>query len=376
MPQDATGLEHVTPVKIKSTSATERGGFRKCRRSWFLQVVHRLDAQEGNVNFFLGTIYHAGLEAYYRAIMEHQEHDAQCKPKKPCKHVYRDPGEAALDAYEVAFTAYMERLKANLGLVWAFAEVGYREAGELGLEMLQNYIEREANAPLLDEVVAVEFRVNVAIRNPVSGRKSGVLSVQADAVGFKDGELCVVDHKTAAREMSSAHLDLDDQLTAEVFAWWQATGDFPERAIYNVSMKKHAGPPALLKSGKALSKDKNQGTTYALYRRAIDDNGFNVADYADILTTLREREERGEDPLFRRESVFRTPGQMAAFERDLFHEFQDMKRVALHPEMAYPNPTSINCGSCPVRTICTTIQDNGDVAAIIQAGFVIADPRR
>jgi len=33
MPTEATGLEHVTPVKITSTSATERAGFRKCRRS-------------------------------------------------------------------------------------------------------------------------------------------------------------------------------------------------------------------------------------------------------------------------------------------------------------------------------------------------------
>jgi len=28
MPTEATGLEHVTPVKITSTSATERAGFR------------------------------------------------------------------------------------------------------------------------------------------------------------------------------------------------------------------------------------------------------------------------------------------------------------------------------------------------------------
>lgn len=376
MPTEPTGLEHVTPVKIKDTSATERAGFRKCRRQWFLTVVHRLDPQEGNPNFFLGTIYHSGLEAYYKTILTHQEHDAKCKPGKPCKHTFVMPDEVALDAYQAAYDKYMAKLKSDMGMVWSIAEPGYRELGELGIEMLQNYIDREANNPLFDEVVAVEFRVNVAIRNPKNGRKVGVLSVQADVVGMKDGFLCVADHKTASRELPSAHLDLDDQLTAEVFAWWQATGAFPERAIYNVSYKKHAGPPALLKSGKALSKAKDQGTTYAMYRQAIEDHGFNVADYVDILTALKEREERGEDPLFRREEVFRTPGQMDAFERDLFHEFQDMKRVAAHPEMAYPNPTSMECGRCPVRSICTTIQDGGDVAAIIQAGFVIADPRR
>ena len=360
MPTEPTGQEPFTPVRIKDTSATERAGFRKCRRQWFLQVVHRLDPQEGNVHFFLGTIYHSGLEAFYKALQRGEA----------------DANEQALDAYEKAYTEYRDRLKDALGMVWPIAEPMYREAGELGLEMLQNYLDREANNPLFDEVVAVEFRVRVAIRNPKTGRRSGWLSVQADVVGIKDGFLCVADHKTASRELPSAHLDLDDQLTAEVFAWWQATGQFPERAIYNVSYKKHSGPPALLKSGKALSKAKDQGTTYAMYRQAIEDHGFNVADYVDILTALKEREERGEDPLFRREEVFRTPGQMDAFERDLFHEVQDMKRVASHPEQAYPNPTSMNCGGCPVRSICTTMQDGGDVEAIIKAGFVVADPRR
>lgn len=361
MPTEPTGREHLTPVAIASTSATERAGFRKCRRQWLLTVVHRLDPQTGNVNFFLGNCYHAGLEAYYRAQMAGLDHDA------------RDA--AALDAYQARFDTEIAKLKADLGFVFLAVEPGFRDAGELGFEMLQNYLERERSDPLFDEVVAVEFRVNVAIRNE-KGRKVGVLSVQADAVGRKDGELRVVDHKTASREMPSSHLDLDDQLTAEVYAWWQATGEFPEKVVYNVSMKKAPRPPKLIRKGKALSKAQDQVTTYALYRQAIEDNGFSVADYADILTVLKEHEESGEGRLFRREAVFRTPGQMAAFERDLFEEWRDMKAVAAHPERAYPNPTSMNCGGCPVRVICTTIQDGSDVEAIIKAQFVVGDPRR
>lgn len=365
MVHEPTGEEWRTPVRITSTSATERGGFRKCRRQWFLSVVHRLDSQEGNVNFFLGRVYHSALEAYYLNLND-------------------PPGiytaEAiALDRYQEAFDASLQAVRDSLGFMFAYAEPAHREAGRLGLEMLQNYLERERRDPLLDEVLAVEFRVNVAIRNP-KGRKVGVLSVQADVVGYKDGELCVVDHKTASSPMHSAHLDIDDQLTAEVFSWWQHSGDWPDRAIYNVSLKKEVHPPKQIKGTKAepvkLSRDRGQRTSYKLYREEVERLGLAKADYVEILAFLKAREDGGEDPLFQREAVFRTPGQMAAFERDLFEEWRDMRAVAAHPERAYPNPTSMNCSHCPVRAICTTIQDGGDAAAVIRAGYIIADPRR
>jgi len=360
MTTETTGLEHETPVRIKSTSATERGGFRKCRRQWFLTTVHRLDSQEGNINFFLGTIYHAGLEAYYRAQMRGANVD--------------DREVAAIDAYQSAYDAYMVRLEDQLGALWQFAETNFTEAGKLGLEMLQNYFERELADPLLDEVLAVEFRVNVPIVN-AKGGKVGILSVQADAVGVKDDQLAVCDHKTASQAMQSAHLDIDDQLTAECYSWWKAKGTMPDKAIYNVSIKKAPQPPKQLKSAK-LSQAKNQLTTERMYRDEIARLGHSVADYVDILAILHEREESGEDRLFQREATFRTPEQMAAFERDLFEEWRDMRAVASHPERAYPSPTSMNCGSCPVRIICTTIQDDGDVEAIIKAGYVVAEPRR
>jgi len=364
MATEPTGFEHLTPVTITPTSATERGGFRKCRRQWLLTTVHRLDGNSGNVNFFLGNVYHAALAAYYTAQHAHLDVDSR--------------EIAALDTYQDEFDAQMTKVEEQLGFLFKFGEQPFRDAGELGLEMLQNYLERERLDPLFDEVISVEFRVNVDIKD-VGGKAVGILSVQADAVGMKDGELCVADHKTASRVMPSAHLDIDDQLTAEVFSWWLATGDFPERAIYNVSYKKAPKPPKRLKDKKGvpqLSKAKGQLTTAAMYREEIRKLGLSLGDYVDIVAILEEREASGEDTLFRREATFRTPGQMDAFERDLFHEYTDMQRVALHPEQAYPNPTSDNCGRCPVRAICTTIQDGGDVSAIIKAGYVIADPRR
>jgi hypothetical protein len=354
---DPTGLEHLTPVVITDTSATERGVFRRCRRQWLLSVVNRLDPQAGNVHFFLGNLIHKALESYYLALKDGKTVD--------------DAEIDALDIYQDTFDEMLEQAKKDLGFLAATNLPTFREAGEMGLEMLQNYMEHERVEPLFDEIIAVEFRVNVPIGDPPQGE----LSVQADVIGRKDGWLGVVDHKTASTVMPSAHLDLDDQLTAEVYSWWKHSGEFPEFVIYNVLYKKVPHPPRLLKSGK-LSKDKAQVTTAAMYRAAIKEHGLATGDYADVLVWLDERERSGDNPLFRREQTFRTKGQMAAFERDLYEEWQDMVMVASNPEAAYPNPTSMNCSSCPVRVICTTIQDGGDVEAVIKGSYVIAEPRR
>ncbi len=361
-----TGQEHLTPVDITDTSATERAVFRQCRRRWWLTTVHRLDPQEGNPNFFVGNLYHRALQVYYESIRDGMHHDFA---------VIR-----ALDAYQEAFEAEMDVLAGQLGKwLWDIAKPQWRELGELGFEMAQNYFDHELLNPMFDEVIAVEFRVNVAVRKKY-GRKIGELSVQADVVGRKDGELKVADHKTASRSPESAHLDIDDQGTAEVFSWWRHSGEFPEKWVYNVAYKKSFGPPRQIKGSKAepikLSKAKDQGTTYALYRAEIEKLGLDIAKYADVLTALKEREMRGEDALFHREEVFRSPDQLAAFERDLYWELKDMKDVGKNPERAYPNPTRFNCPRCPVRPVCFAIQDGGDVAAIITAGYVVAPPRR
>lgn len=362
MPTEPTGREHLTPVKITDTSATERAGFRKCRREWFLTTVHRLTPEQPDELSFIGNLYHKALEVYYLRRKEGDEHE--------------DAVSAALDAFQVKFDEDLEDVKDQLGFL---ADVGvqtYREAGELAFEMAQNFFDREATAPLLDEIIAVEFRVRVPIRNPKTGRRTGWLSVQADVIGRKDGELTVVDHKTRGRVPNSAHLDIDDQLTAEVFSWYSFSGEFPTRAVYNVAMRRRIDAPTLIRKGKALSKDKSQGTSYAAYMQAIEENGFDRADYEDFLQYLRNRELMGEDPLFVQETTFRSPQQIEAFGRDLFQEFRDMKAVAADPARAYPNPTPDGCRRCSVRAICFTIQDDGDVEAIIKAGFTVGDPRR
>lgn len=362
MPSEPTGQEHLTPVKIKSTSATERASFRRCRRQWFLTVVHRLDPEEGNVNFFLGTLFHVALEKYYRAVKDGKSLD--------------EAEQIALDAYQVAYDVELDGIKDRLGFAWEYARPLWVETGELGFEMAQNYFAQERVEPLLDEVVAVEFRVAVPILSPKGRRTDGTLSVQADVVGYKDGKRRVVDHKSASRDYPSNMMELDDQHTAEAYADWKSSGEFPDEVVRNIAKKNVAEPPALIRNGRALSKSKSQYTTSEMYEAAIVQHGFDRMDYAEFLQYLREQERSDKNRFFTREVTFRSMDQMASFERNVYQEWRDMRLVAREPERAYPNPSVYNCQNCSVRAVCMAIEDGQDVAAIIKAGYVVADARR
>lgn len=367
MPTDPTGHEHVTPVVIRDTSATERAAFRRCRRQWLLSVVHRLQSVDGNQNFWFGTLVHGALEAYYQGQLDGLPHDERV--------------DAALARYQADYDESLRPMAEFLGFLWERVLPEYEALGALGLEMMKAYFDREAKDPLLDEVVEVEKRVWVPIRS-LSGATVGHLSVRTDVVGRRNGDLATVDHKTASREMSASQLDLDDQLTAEVYAVWKSRedGEFPTEAIYNVLMKKVPKPPKELKPLKngtrKLSKDKDQLTTYDMYVAKLKELSLDPAEYADILQVLYDQERSGDSPYFRRDHVMRSEAQMAAFEDNLYQEWRDMRMVAGDPQRAYPNPSPFSCPSCPVRLVCTAINDDGDVPSIIQAQYVVGDPRR
>lgn len=377
MAAEPTGLEHVTPVKIKDTSATERGMFRRCRRQWFLMVAHHLQTIGGNENLWVGTLVHAGLEGYYKYLM-----DARWKSSMR-EHVRRDIHLAAVaagfDMYELEAGIALDKLREELGFLWPMNEQRWLDLAELGFNMIANYFDREEKDPIFDEIVDVEHRLDIPIRSP-KGRKIGSLSVRTDLVGRRDGILAVADHKTYSRDVQPAQLDLDDQLTAECYAVLMYMDEWPEEAVYNGLAKRAPGPPRRLKDGKGgkvkLSQAKDQGTTYAEMMDAINEHGLDPEEYRGFLNYLWNLEKTDESPFFRRERVLRSQEQLASFEASLYQEWIDIRAVARHPEKAYPNPSPFSCPSCPVKTICLAMNDDGDVSAIIRADFVVGDPRR
>lgn len=369
----ATGLEHSTPVRLTDTSATERAAFRRCRRRWFLGTVHRLGTVAGNRYFWFGALVHKGLEGFYLALRDGEPHDAA-----------RMRG---IEAYWASYDETIAPIQDWYGFLWWSALPEYQELATLGQAMLEGYFAEELSSPPGWEVIEVERRFRVPIRSP-KGRRVGWLTLQLDlVVRREDRRLAGVDHKTAGREFDSSFLDLDDQITAYVWGFAEATAEHLDEFVYNVLFKKAPAPPVQVKGTKAepvkLSRAKSQPTTYGLFVREIERLGLDPAPYAEVLEHFRYASARrgegapADDPaFFAREGVFRTQGQMRAFAANLYEEFRDMRAVAAHPERAYPSPSPFNCKGCPVRAVCQAMMDDADVPSVIRDQLVVLDPRR
>ena len=356
---EPTGREMSTPVMIRDTSVTERAAFRKCRRQWLGHLVHRLGLPGGASHFLFGTAIHAGLAQGYQSVL--------------------DGGQVVVmdsqGAFQEDWEAAKQGLSEDLGFLWPSFREEYDELDTLGDGMLANYWAHDELKPVVLDVVSVEERYEVPILSP-GGSTVGWLSAQMDLVGDDDHGRKIVDHKTASQRPNPAQLDFDDQLRGYVWARWKATGEWVQRAVYNALMKVVPHTPKRLKPGRdgkvKLSQDKQQVTTYDLYLKAIEDEGLERNDYAGFLLHLRE-----EAPtLVIREGLWMSEGSIDEFERNLYNEFQDMKRVALRPDLAYPNPSPFNCPSCPIKTLCLAMINGEDAEEVIKSQYSILPPRR
>jgi RecB family exonuclease len=315
MPTPPTGLEPWTPVAIKTISVTERADFRKDRRQWFLHSVHRLEGPGAAIYFQFGTAMHLALEAFHT------------QPEDGNKIA------AALVAFHTAWTIAQQKAEVELGFLWPYAKDEWDEHTELGEAMLNGYYQADFQAgkpfndyPLLGKTTATEQRYTVRIPG-TTGKLTGKIDLLTEPA---PGEIRAMDHKNLSTQNNPADLDLDDQLTAYAWLYRQATGRRLDSVGHNVLIKKLP----LTKSGKP--------TTSILFVRDI---------------------------------TFRTEAQLAEFEKNLVQEWRDMKRVAAHPEMAYPNNTAINSRGCPVHSICIAMANQEDTEGIIRAGYVVGDPR-
>jgi hypothetical protein len=337
------------------TSVTERGGFRDCRRRWYLDTYERLQPRS-QVPWALefGTIIHTGLEAYYRAVRNVTD---------------------MLDAYRIAWEEVDTTLATEYGGMYKMGiEEEWWNYYLLGEGMLRNYDAYDRRMGWFDEVIEVnlEERGFVPIRDLRGRRLRGrpLLSGRIDLVVRKDEDFWVWDHKTAAQKPSYSALDVDDQGTGYCNIVWRRLGIVPKGFMYNVLLKRLPKEVPLLKSGR-LSVDKTRLMTYDFFMDAIRQHEQDPALYVDHLDEL---EKRGYDDFFVRDTSVRNLEQLQTFEKRVFLEYQDMQSVIRHPHLAYPNPNQRNCPGCSVLPICHAMEENGNVEAMREM-YVVAEPR-
>jgi hypothetical protein len=314
---------------------TERQDFKTCRRLWKYAYKENLKLPEDPLNaLWIGRGVHAGLATYYR-------------------------GGDPLAGFHIWLDKKLPPHKRD-----ALDEESWRKLQEiitLSETMLTNY-KTFAERNDAFEVVAVETPLSVLVPG-TKARLQGTL----DLLIRKNNHLWVFDHKTCASFVDQQHLDIDDQMTAYQWLVWKTCGEQPAGAIYNELRKKIPATPYLLKSGKSLSKDRSIDTTPDIYRKAIQENGFDESDYADVLARI------GQNEFFRRTTIPRNKHELETFGKWLVYEAREMtsKKTPL-----YPNPNQLFCGWCDYKILCKAENEGGDVKSLREALYVAEPGRR
>lgn len=392
-PQEATRA-------LLDVSVTERGQFRSCRRRWYYQTIENLDRKGSPTwHFPFGTIVHAILERHYL-------HGLGDDPGETIFQMLEDWVNEMVDRYDPQGDEYEELL----------------DLADLAEDMLNGYLDYERTAPVpLGDVLAVEgkwidkpvarghgptgyppdARVHIGdngrfmvpivhpdtkkplVRhdedgNPCTPCLTARIDLLLDRATPKRG-LWIGDHKTSASPPNDRGLDFDDQITGYCYTVWRWLGVAPRGVLFNYLVKQVPKEPRMTKSG--LSGAKDQLTTPDMYREALKREGLmsggriTSARHAECLDALLAR---GWDPFFKRLEVTRNLKQLRNFERRLFEEYSDMQDAlaSRRHEKLYPNPSTFQCPSCPVREICQAHEDGSDVFAIIEGLFVPGEDRK
>ncbi len=339
---------------IKEVHISDMRTFKNCRQRWdFSSLLRRGYAHAApQKHLWLGSSVHDALEVFYTQ----GEH-------------YRD-AEEMLRIYESLLgDDYDEFEKQDLSAKqWGELDK-FADLGRGMLEAYALYAAREDDF----EVIYPEVTLKVPLQLAFFGREAIVYAGRADGLVKHRGEYWLLEHKTATRLPDMNTLFLDEQCVA--YQWGcqidpRFEGMRPVGTIYNFLLKTVTQPPKVLQSG-ALSKNKTQNTTYALYMKSIEEVGYNVADYTDILTYLQSPEKAGSN--FYRTHIQRTAEAVKVFEGRFLATIAEM----LDPKVViYPNPSWWSCKYCPFRVPCALVANGLDPRPALDFDFVKREPHR
>lgn len=345
-------------VHIFRLSTTERQEFKECRRRWDFGSLSRqgIEPNRPAVALWFGTGIHFALEQLYkyRRVYPVADQDEETF----IEGVWRDWAAKEMD-----------RIAASQGELWDEQVAEFNKSVELGVGMLQGYCTWSVAADAKDvtgfkRMLYTEKEFAVAVPDE-SGEPYRFVDISGKAweiwlvgrldmvVQDWDDRVWILDHKTSKDRLDPEILTLDDQMTMYMWAAQTILQTPVAGCYYNVLRKKLPTVPKVLSSGKGLSKDKSIDTTYEVYLKAIEDNGFDPEDYAEYLNMLLNKD----TGFFTRVKVHRNPHEIAMAGRMLLLEAIDM----LNAPYIYPNPTWDCRWKCDYKALCLAMNRNDDV---------------
>ncbi|KKM73035.1 hypothetical protein LCGC14_1414490 [marine sediment metagenome] len=296
--------------------------YKNCHLRHYFGYIDLLAPKKPHEALRFGTAIHTGLEEY---------------------HTPNGSLPAAKLAFALSLKESIEQMQAWGVEIWNEDREQFVAEEQLGVQMLTRYHDfnktKDQFIPVsLEESFQVKVRTPRGYKSPTT-----IFAGKIDGIVKLDGELWLLEHKTAASIDNKyiTSLDLDDQVNTYLWAARELGYDI-KGVIYNVLAKWAPKPPKLLKNGK-LSTDKRQKTTHDLFFAAITKHNLLPVDYTDMLIHL----EAQEDTTFYREKVYRNDAEFDRIGRELYAVSRDMAK----PQM-FRNPGACRLQGCSFRSIC------------------------
>lgn len=353
---------------------SDRLNFKRCRQHWDFGSKIRQDWEPlfGPLNLDFGIAIHAALHVYYEPDFWHadrsivqlaaiEEFRSHCYDRRA--RYLLSTGQEDIDP-EIERTQFIEPL-------------------QLGVGMLQHYF---TYAPSVDNFTPIRAEIEFEVPIPAANG----FKLPLGFAQLKDGNLYVydfesedflpvvyqgrcdllledrfnrywiMDHKTAGQFGSVEYLEMDEQCGSYIWALRKMLGLPIAGVIYNRLLKDVPKPPKELMYG-GFSKNRQQRTTYELYKQTLIDNGERLTDYIEFLEFLQDKP----NPFFQRYQVSRSDTEMQNLERQIGIEAIDM----LNNPSIYPNVGMFTCMGCAYRTPCLAKMDGSDYEFILKNQF-------
>lgn len=334
-------------------SISEINSYLRCRRAWDLTSASRQSLRHKitpKMFFVIGSAFHEALDAQSSGDDPLEFFEEYVSRERADRKAYYEEAVGS-----TPWQSEMEEFESSVNL-----------ARSLVVQYFHNY---SADNPFEDlglKVVASEVPFSIPLAGPRNinfvGTFDGILTDLATETKF-----WLLENKTYDRRPNMEEWFRGNQPVGYAWAFRALTGHTPAGMVYNGVAKHLIESPKVLQSGE-LSKNKQAKVTLKSFTRAIAEGGRDPVKYLDYLEFLQEREEHGDDRFFYREVQAYGDIQLNNWGNAVLYPVA-LELSHADVQATYPNYT--NCRGCLVKDICTAIDLNEDVDAVIQQRYEV-----
>lgn len=312
---------------------SERGTLKQCEFQWDVSYNRRMKGVSMPALRF-GALIHGALAAWYVPGVKRGEHPAT--------------------AFERLYTA---ELKTASKMGFKDEDGRWSEAGELGVLMMNNYVETYGKD---DEwqVLVTEYPFEVVVNHPTTGEPWFVYVGVMDGVWrhLRTKKLWVPDHKTTSGIGDSKlnYLQMDDQ-AGSYWGW---------------------GVDALILEGFLKKNQKLQGMLYNFMRKAKpDERHYRLHQGKKIFLNLDGTDSKKQpSPYFLRQPIYRDEHDRAMAKHRSMVDYRRIELIRAGELEQSKTPGMFTCPGCPVSDVCELHETGHDYESMIKSTMKPWDP--